>query len=158
MDRCETAGPEGFKPGSLSVCSPLPSPIEIERLVGIPLYLSLNYLPFFAVAFAVAKGGLFGLVYVAVAWVGLYALTYALLLFTGAEPRTGQYLFTERHNQKYCSLRYVWPRSLEKVAAGQPVLFAAIPHGPRPFKIQRTFLAFRDSEFPRLYEIMSRCA
>merc|ERR1719487_2168443 len=62
-------------------------------------------------------------------------LAAAVLLLYGAEPRTGQYIFTERHNQKYCSLRFVWPRGLAKVPSGQPVIFAAIPHGVAPLGI-----------------------
>jgi 1-acyl-sn-glycerol-3-phosphate acyltransferase len=135
VDRCETVGSEGFKPGSLNKVSPLPTAVEAERLVGMPLYLSLNYLPFFVLIYACVRYGFLGLVYVALGWIGLYVLTAAALLLVGAEPRSGQYVWTERRNQKYCSLRYVWPKSLQKLPAGQPVIFAAIPHGVAPMGI-----------------------
>jgi hypothetical protein len=135
VDRCKTAGPEGFKAGTLNVCSALSPAVELERLVGTPLYLSLNYLPFFIVVWACVEHGFLGLGYVAVAWVGLYMLTATVLFLIGAEPRTGQYIWTERHNQKYCSLRCVWPRSLAKLPAGQPVIYAAIPHGVAPMGV-----------------------
>jgi len=50
--------------------------------------------------------------------------------------KDNQYLYTERHTQKYLSMQFVWPESIQRPALNdQPVIFAAIPHGLSPLGI-----------------------
>ena len=134
FDRCQTAGPEGFQPNSLNKVSPLALGPHIERVINIPLYLTLNWLPF---ALPLLAGGLFG-------WKGLLILVVVLSLGSYAQnlvnpsvkrQERGQYIFTERNNQKYLSMRVVWPAAFETIRGSQHCIFAAIPHGAAPLGI-----------------------
>jgi hypothetical protein len=50
--------------------------------------------------------------------------------------KDNQYLFTERNNQKYTSLQFVWPDSIQRPALdNQAVIFCVIPHGVAPLGI-----------------------
>mmetsp|Transcript_34529 Transcript_34529/g.111193 ORF Transcript_34529/g.111193 Transcript_34529/m.111193 type:complete len:359 (-) Transcript_34529:234-1310(-) len=134
FDRAQKVGPGGFAAGSLSAVSPLALGPHLERIINIPLYLTLNWLPF---VLPLCAGGLYG-------WIGLLVLAVALgvgsyaqnLVSPSAErQRAGQYVFTERNNQKYLSMRVVWPASFEQIRGSQHCIFAAIPHGAAPLGI-----------------------
>lgn len=134
FDKVKTAGPGGFEAGSLSEISPLALGPHIERVINIPLYLTLNWLPF---AMPIIAGGFFGwkglLILIVVLTAGSYAQTFVSP--TKKRQQRGQYAFTERNNQKYLSQRVVWPAAFEKIRGGQHCIFAAIPHGAAPLGI-----------------------
>ena len=137
-----------FPPGSLNQVTPLARDVEIERIVGITLYLLGNVLPFALPILLVS------------AWfseIGMLALKSFLLYFTilftlskyyffpyfiakydrpkelSNDIRCNQYLHTERNNQKYTSLQFVWPETIHRPKLdGTPVIFCAIPHGAAP--------------------------
>ena len=55
---------------------------------------------------------------------------------TKDEQREGQYTYTERNNQKYVSLRYVWPKSCHPPAlSDKTVIFCIVPHGVAPMGV-----------------------
>ena len=55
---------------------------------------------------------------------------------TGAAVRRFQYAYTERNNQKYTSLRMVWPKALHRPNHdGKPLLFCIVPHGAAPMGV-----------------------
>ena len=139
FDRCQTAGADGFAPNSLNKVSPLALGPHLERVVNIPLYLTLNWLPF---AMPLLAGSLFG-------WKGLLILIVVLGLGSYAQnfvnpsvkrQERGQYIFTERNNQKYLSMRVVWPAAFEKIRGSQHCIFAA---SERPTGFQHCILRER---------------
>ena len=136
-----------FPPGSLGQVTPCPPKAEVERLVGIPLYLMLNWLPFMLPIIAFATGGWRGLVILAIVLIVLSLKPVAALLYVilsklpalcgvPSAQLGGQYVYTERNNQKYLSTRLVWGDGLERLRAkGKPIIFAIIPHGIAPLGI-----------------------
>jgi len=159
-----TAGADGFPPNSLNVLHPVPLDVELERLVGIALYMIGNVLPFILPAMVVAA------MFVPLVKVFLYVLlTYVFVLYvfthvvfspyfrnkykqkvTESDPirkggtpplitndmRSNQYLYTERNIQKYLSTTYVWPRKLHIPGMmDTPLIFSVIPHGVAPLGI-----------------------
>ena len=138
-----------FEANSLNKVTPIPLEVEIERMVGIALYMVGNILPF----------TLPGLTIVAFfSDIGLICLKVFLLYFivlfvvnnyyfrpkfvkkyqrknylSETDIRDNQYLYTERNNQKYLSLNFVWPETIQRPALDdKPVIFCAIPHGAAP--------------------------
>jgi hypothetical protein len=77
LARATTAGKAGFPKGSLNVLSEIPWDVEVERLVGIALYMVGNVLPFTlpilllsSLFFAYARHVLvFLLAYVTILWI-----------------------------------------------------------------------------------------
>ena len=56
--------------------------------------------------------------------------------------RSKQYLYTERNNQKYTSLKLVWPKTMNTEAFKQsPTIFCIVPHGVAPLGITHLFSA-----------------
>lgn len=128
--------PGPFAPGSLGSLTPISRLTEIERLLGIPLYLTLNWLPFLLPLTAWYAGGwTYLLVYVLAALVAVVLGSSSGKRASSESQRRAQYIYTERNNQKYLSMRVVWPKAVESLPTGQPVIFAAIPHGVAPFGI-----------------------
>ena len=137
-----------FPPNSLNQLVPLDSMVEMERLVGIALYMLGNVLPF-------AIGPL-----ILVAWVsayGRYALLFLLIYFglllsinaiffapyfrrrynrsklTGSSIKDNQYLYTERNTSKYLNTTVVWPDTLQEPKwKNCPLIFCLVPHGVAP--------------------------
>lgn len=145
LDRVEKS--TRFPDGALGKLSPVPLKAELERLVGVPLYLMLNWLPFLLPILSWTFGG----------WKGL-ALLAAVLMLLSLKPVTtllynvlsrlpalcgvptaqlyGPYSYTERNNQKYLSMRLVWGDGLNGLRErGKPLIFAIIPHGIAPLGI-----------------------
>lgn len=137
----------GFPPNSLNKLAPLDSMVEIERVVGISLYMIGNVLPF------VVPPLVLGAVFVSLA---RYALA-VLILYVGTlmsiekfyfEPyflkkynrtsamspniKDNQYLFTERNTCKYVNTTIVCPDSFQSLR-DKPVIFCMVPHGVAPF-------------------------
>jgi hypothetical protein len=139
--------PEKFPSGSLGALSPCPPKAELERLIGIPLYLMLNWLPFLLPIISVTLGGWKGLVILVVVLAALslkpvtgvlHTVLSKLPLALGVPPAqiSGQYAYTERNTQKYLSTRLVWGEAFDRVRNGnKPVIFAIIPHGVAPLGI-----------------------
>lgn len=85
-----------------------------------------------------------GLAWVGGGWKGVLVLALFLgvaIAIGGRSPSTqtqirGQYIFTERNNQKYLSMKVVWPAAFDQyVGRGQPVIFSMIPHGAAPLGV-----------------------
>jgi len=145
LERCQTAGAEGFPANSLAARSPLDGFTHLERIVGVPSYLMLNVLPF-ALPLALVLPARFLLLPLSLYAGALLAAALPFIYFyrnsvggilapRNGGPRVGQYLYTERNTAKYLSLRLVWPRSVHEKPRGRPVLFLAVPHGFAPLGI-----------------------
>jgi len=65
------------------------------------------------------------------------AIFYYKGLATGGKGYYAQqYMYTERNNTRYCSLKMVWPASLHfPKHEGKRLIFAAIPHGLAPLGV-----------------------
>ncbi|KAG7351637.1 diacylglycerol acyltransferase [Nitzschia inconspicua] len=144
--------PNGFPSGSLGkVVDTLPWDVEIERCIGISLWMIFNVLPF-------------GVPFLLVLWkgIGLIIAKYVLLLvtlyvvvlssieylyfyprfskqypqtITKDNVRSNQYIWTERNTTKYLSTSYVWPSELQTLDKKQPVIYCLIPHALAPFGV-----------------------
>ena len=150
-DRVETSSGHKFPSGSLGKLSPVPWKAQLERLIGIPIYLMLNWLPFLLPLVCFAVGGARGLAILAAVLASLtlrpvYTLLGSMLsciplaLGVPKAQLSGQYVYTERNNQKYLSMRMVWGEAFEryrttKAGEGRPVIFAIIPHGIAPLGV-----------------------
>jgi Diacylglycerol acyltransferase len=157
LDRCDmTCDKSGFPANSLSTIHPIEWDVELERIVGITLYMLMNVLPFMILPMILLYFG------VATPWAqyGVLALTGYMVLLAMVEQfifapwfhrkyqqtdylqaddndfRKNQFVFTERNTCKYLSTSYVWPKSLHPPALDKtPVLFCVVPHGVAPFGI-----------------------
>ena len=142
LSRCTTAGADGFPAGSLATLDPIPLLVLCERLIGIPLYMLLNVLPFavplllltglfkLALLYYILPLFLLGLVF--------WAVFHSKGIATGEGKghRAQQYLYTERNSTRYVSLKMVWPASLHfPTHEGKQLIFCAIPHGLAPLGI-----------------------
>ncbi|KAL3932131.1 MAG: hypothetical protein SGBAC_010997 [Bacillariaceae sp.] len=149
-----------FPPNSLNKTPPIDRLVEIERSVGITLYMLGNVLPF-AVTMLVVAALLSDIGYLCLKCFMVYFGTlfclnkyYFLPIFVKKYKRKkylsdsdyadNQYLYTERNNQKYMNSQFVWPESLhrplmeekmDKNQLHQPMIFCAIPHGAAPLGI-----------------------
>jgi len=146
-----TAGADGFPPNSLNRLSPLDRETEIERIVGITLYMTGNLLPFasffliiFSLYSALARTILlFVLMYVGILFVigNFYFKPRFMRRYDQSGSMTNdikenQYFYTEFNSCKYCSLRVVWPKSMHRPSfESKPIIFCAIPHGAAPLGI-----------------------
>ena len=136
-----------FPAGSLGKTSYCHPKAEAERLVGVPLYLMLNWLPFLLPVVSWALGGWRGLVVLAIVLGALsfkpvtsflYKILSVLPSLCGVPPAQlhGAYAYTERNTQKYLSMRLVWGDGLDQLRLkGRPLIFAIIPHGIAPLGI-----------------------
>lgn len=152
-----SAGKEGFPSNSLNVLHNIPWDVEVERLVGIALYMVGNIIPFtvpllfFLSWFSwYAKACLWWLVvYVAALW--LFEHFYFLPRFLNKYKKPGaatlkdivtgnirenHYVYTERNITKYLSMNFVWPRKMHRPEQCQSrLIFCIIPHGVAPFGV-----------------------
>ena len=157
LDRCETScNKSGFPANSLNKIHSLEWDVELERIVGITLYMMLNVLPFlilpmlgvyFGVATPWAQYGVLALI----GYITLLAVVEQFVFAphfrrkysqadyfqsSDTDYRKNQYVFTERNTCKYLSTSYVWPKSLHPPALSTtPVIFCMVPHGVAPFGI-----------------------
>lgn len=152
-----TSNPKGFSSKSLAKVVSIDKMVELERIIGTPMYMVANVSPV-----VVPMGTLlwlgFGFVwakYLAI-FVALYHGTLICIwrfffvpIFLKRYKRGNdiipkdhhhsQYLFTERNITKYCSSKYVWPKSLQRPALmkgpnqDKPVIYCVIPHGLVPY-------------------------
>jgi len=125
----QCAGPEGFPAGSLSSMAPISTRTLVERTLVFPLYMLLNAAPFLLPPVLYAAFGKRGILGLVLLLGGAHIL--CKLLNPLRSVRRGQYVYTERNCQKYCSMKWVWPQALE-TAPTEPKIFCAIPHGLAP--------------------------
>lgn len=158
-----SSSPSGFPPGDLKKVHPIDRMVDIERCIGISLYMVGNVTPFAlpSLAFAWLALGMEAAKYlfwfVVVYHGGLYALWRLWMVpiflrrynrgsrlkddLNPVDPGYSQYLYTERNTTKYCSTSYVWPASLHRPALekgpnnDRPVIYCIIPHGLAPYGI-----------------------
>jgi hypothetical protein len=141
----------GFPPNSLNHVFPIERDVEIERLFGISFYMLGNIFPFVLPLL---------LVYSLISQIGSVLLhillAYFAILFiiakynfakfttkynrprdlSATDMKDNQYLFTERNNQKYTSMQFVWPETIQRPALlDKAVIFCVIPHGVAPLGI-----------------------
>ena len=147
-----TTSKEGsFPPNSLNKVQPLDSVVELERINGFSLWMIGNVLPFalplFILASFFSSTGLIALTLLLL-YVGVLASLHKFIFapifmkryrrkqLSKTDIKDNQYLHTERNSQKYTSLQFVWPESVNRPALNdRPVIFTAIPHGAAPLGI-----------------------
>lgn len=141
-----------FPPGSLNKVAPIERDVEIERINGISLYMIGNVFPFalplLLISALISDTGVL-LLKLFLSYFGILLALSKFYFFpkfiqkynrpkelSETDIRDNQYLHTERNNQKYTSLNFVWPESVHRPAFdGEPVIFCAIPHGAAPLGI-----------------------
>lgn len=165
LSRTQTAGPQGFPPGSLNVLHPIPWDVEFERVIGIALYMAWNVIPFalpllgviswlvlpilrsvfyFVIAYVVVLQAIETFVF-APYFLKKYSLqtneqksnnnNRNAALVTEC-IRSNQFLFTERNITKYLSTTFVWPAKVQRPHLEHtPVIFCVVPHGVAPIGI-----------------------
>mmetsp|Transcript_8210 Transcript_8210/g.20211 ORF Transcript_8210/g.20211 Transcript_8210/m.20211 type:complete len:408 (-) Transcript_8210:852-2075(-) len=150
-----TTNPKGFPPKQLSRIVSIDKIVELERIIGIPMYMAANVSP------VVVPLGTFLWLFFGLSWakyLAIFVAAYHGILFSiwriffvpkfaqhnGLDPKDpyrSQYFFSERNVTKYCSTTYVWPASLQRpsLMTGQnkdrPVIYCVIPHGLAPLGI-----------------------
>ena len=144
----EQSKTDRFPPNSLNQLVPLDSMVEMERIVGIALYMLGNVLPF--VIGPLILGACFS-TYGRYALL-LFVIYFGLLLsinglyfapyfrrrynrskFMGSDIKDNQYLYTERNTSKYLNTTVVWPDTLHDPKwKSRPVIFCLVPHGVAP--------------------------
>merc|ERR1712190_370769 len=77
--------------------------------------------------------GLRGCAYFVLGMLGIHVSCLALNPL--GSTRSAQYIFTERHIQKYNSIKWVWPKSLQPPSLPEAKIFCTIPHGLAPVGI-----------------------
>lgn len=129
----QTAGKEGFERGSLRSIAPIRSGELVERLLVYPLYMILNAAPFMMPPLLWAAAGAKGCAYFVLGLFGVHGLCIGFNPLR--KPRAAQYICTERHIQKYNSIKWVWPKSLQPETQPGQKIFCVIPHGLAPVGI-----------------------
>lgn len=153
-----TADASGFPKDSWDVIQALPWDVELERTVGIPLYMMMNVFPFLILPMILfyVFGGWWPRA--AVVWVVVYmAVLFVIEVFyfqphflqqyhqrddsfwsnnktlTVADIKRNQYVWTERNNTKYLNIQFVWPVSVHRPQwDDQPLIFCLVPHAVAP--------------------------
>jgi hypothetical protein len=146
-----TSSNGGFPPNSLNKVQPIENDVEIERLAGIAFYMLGNVLPFILPPLLISA--LFSQMAALLLKILLsyFTILYAVIKsynrkfirkynrpnnLSPVDTKDNQYLHTERNNQKYMSMQFVWPDSMQRPAFDdQPMIFCAIPHGVAPMGI-----------------------
>ena len=140
-----------FPPNSLNKVHPIETDVEIERLAGIAFYMISNVFPFLLPILLVAsffsQTGALLLKTLLVYFTILFSITQMFNAkfikkynnpkqFSATDMKENQYIHTERNNQKYMSMQFVWPDSMNRPKLeDQPMIFCAIPHGVAPMGI-----------------------
>eukprot|EP00811_Abedinium_folium_P035188 NODE_8001_length_1531_cov_4.324786.p1 GENE.NODE_8001_length_1531_cov_4.324786~~NODE_8001_length_1531_cov_4.324786.p1 ORF type:complete len:365 (-),score=95.70 NODE_8001_length_1531_cov_4.324786:325-1419(-) len=130
----KSAGREGFAAGSLGTISPGSFVAVAERTFSYPVYCIMNCAPIALPVPALVFGGIKGLFKFVLTLVGIHVLY--VLCSPGVGRYRDQFTTTERHVQKYSSMRLVWPKALQSPEILEnPKLFLMIPHGLLPMAI-----------------------
>ena len=147
-----TISSEGsFPPNSLNKVHPIETDVEVERLAGIAFYMISNVVPFLLPILLLAsffsQTGALLLKILLLYFTTLFSITQgfnAIFIkkynnpkqFSPTDMKENQYIHTERNNQKYMSMQFVWPDSMNRPKLeDQPMIFCAIPHGVAPMGI-----------------------
>eukprot|EP00804_Cyclotella_cryptica_P011873 CCRYP_004381-RA/>CCRYP_004381-RA protein AED:0.20 eAED:0.20 QI:196/1/1/1/1/1/2/1250/374 len=141
----------GFPPNSLNRVCPIERDVEIERLFGISFYMLGNIFPFILPLLLVSSlisqvGSVLLKILLAYFAILFIIAKYNFAKFTRkynrpkdlspTDMKDNQYLFTERNNQKYTSMQFVWSESIQRPALlEKAVIFCVIPHGVAPLGI-----------------------
>lgn len=129
----KTSGKGGFGPGSLRDIAPIRTGELMERLIVYPLYMIMNAAPFMMPPLLWATVGFRGCLCFVLSLLGIHGL--CVLGNPLGSMLSAQYIFTERHIQKYNSIKWVWPKSLQPPNTAGPKIFCTIPHGLAPVGI-----------------------
>mmetsp|Transcript_4929 Transcript_4929/g.18487 ORF Transcript_4929/g.18487 Transcript_4929/m.18487 type:complete len:365 (-) Transcript_4929:65-1159(-) len=129
----KTAGKKGFAAGSLREIAPIRMGELLERLIVYPLYMIMNAAPFMMPPVLWAASGFRGCLYFVLGLLGVHGICVALNPM--GSMKSAPYIFTERHIQKYNSIKWVWPKSLQPPNVPGPKIFCTIPHGLAPIGI-----------------------
>lgn len=158
LSLAQKVGADGFGKDTLNVLHDIDIDVEVERIMGIALYMAWNVIPFVfpllcALAFFVPATR--PVLWFCIAYVLILEAAQRLLFvpyftkkykiqrggkgshFDGLMPendiRTCQFLYTERNSAKYLSVSYVWPYSMHRPNMEKtPLIYCAIPHGVGP--------------------------
>lgn len=138
----------GFPPNSINQLAPLETMVEMERIVGISLYMLGNVLPFVLVPLLLAAWlssyGRYALMTLLCYFGVLFALNgfyfapyfrrrYKRSELMGSNIKDNQYLYTERNTSKYLNTTVVWPDTLQQPKwKSRPLIFCLVPHGVAP--------------------------
>ena len=146
-----TSSEGGFPPNSLNRVQPIERDVEIERLAGIAFYMLANVLPFALPVLIISA--IFSQIS---ALLLKFVLVYSFILYlivnsfntkftkkyrrpnnlSPVDIKDNQYLHTERNNQKYMSMQFVWPQTMQRpLLKDQSMIFSIIPHGVAPLGI-----------------------
>jgi len=147
LAKTKKAGASGFPPGSLNSLHPITLAAAAERITGGAGYISLHIIPGWVGAFACCHvagrylgradmadgaGLLMGgaLTY----FLGIWAVWRCLAShFMAKWDLTDQNIVSQRNNEKYFSLRAVWPKAASPAAVGRgPAIYCMVPHGLLP--------------------------
>ena len=146
-----TTSKGSFSPNSLNKVQRLDSSVELERINGISLWMIGNVLPFalplLALTSLFTSLGLM-LLKILLVYVGVLAALNKFIFnpmfmrryrrkhLSDTDIKDNHYLHTERNNQKYNSLHFIWPESVHRPALNdRPVIFVSIPHGVAPLGV-----------------------
>lgn len=129
----KTAGKDGFAAGSFRTIAPIRFGELLERLIIFPVYMFMNAAPFLLPPLVWAAFGVRGCLYFALGLFGVHGLLLALNPM--GTLKTAPFIFTERHIQKYNSIKWLWPKALQPPSTPGPKLFLTIPHGLAPVGI-----------------------
>lgn len=146
-----TTSDGGFPPNSLNQVFPIERDVEIERLFGISFYMLGNVFPFvFPLLLVYSSMSHIGSVLLKIL-LAYFAILFIIAKYNFAkfttkynrprdlsatDTKDNQYLFTERNNQKYTSMQFVWPETIQRPALlDKAVIFCVIPHGVAPLGI-----------------------
>lgn len=145
-----TDDPKGFPVNTLNKLTKLDPAVEMERIVGIALWMLFNVLPFALIGlcitsifstyarYALVILGIYMTVLTVIEYfyfTPLFVKRYEVPPNMGDDIRENQYsLFSERNTSKYMNTTIVWPKSLQRpVMEDKPVIFCLVPHGVAPF-------------------------
>jgi len=138
----------GFPPNSLNKLVPLDPMVEMERIVGISLYMLGNVLPFVVGPLLLAAWftiiGRYAVIALTIYFVVLSSVSalyfapyfrrrYKRSKFMGSNIKDNQYLYTEWNTSKYLNTTVVWPDTMmDPKWKGSPLIFCLVPHGVAP--------------------------
>jgi len=156
-----TCNPKGFPNKSLARVVQIDNMVELERIVGTPMYMVANvspivvplgitawlvtgilYFKYLAIFVAMYHGSLFCIWRFVFCPIFLKRYNRGPKLANDLDPKDhhhSQYLFSERNVTKYCSIQYVWPGTLQRPSLqnapnkNKPVIYCVIPHGLVPY-------------------------
>mmetsp|Transcript_7608 Transcript_7608/g.17419 ORF Transcript_7608/g.17419 Transcript_7608/m.17419 type:complete len:383 (+) Transcript_7608:139-1287(+) len=147
LSKTKKAGASGFPPNSLNTLHPIPLASVAERILGGAGYIGLHVVPGWvgSLAFCHIAGRYLGQPQLAdtAGWLMGVAVTYLLGIWTAWRLLASHFLskwdtgdqntVSQRNNEKYFSIRVVWPKAASPSVTGKgPAIFCMVPHGLLP--------------------------